>query len=186
MKKINHKKKENCSKKRNYFYLFFKLAFILLLIYGVSRFKPLIIVAIFEIIDFFKNILKQAIPYIPIDFVFILGITASYYYGFTYGLIIFILGVLNRIVMSCIEARHISKAIRHIPLFLAASFLREFNFFFVAVALLIINYILKYWFKIAVHNVELDKVPYNIVNFFGGTILFYFIYILYYYLPFLA
>ncbi len=187
MFKHKHKRESvKQSQRKKYFYLFSKLALFVFLFYLFYSFKPLIIILVFELLDFFKNLLKQTIPYLPLDCVFVFGVTASYYYGFIYSVIIFFLGILNRIIMSCIEVRHISKAIRHIPIFFLVTFFISFNFFIVAMAALIINYFLKYLLKIAQGDIDIEKTQFYIVNFILATITFYFISILYFYLPFLA
>lgn len=151
-------------------------------------FKPLIIIILFEILDFIKLIIKQFFPFIYLDFVFVLGITATYYYGFLYGIIIFILGIINRAIMSCLEQRHLKKIIRHIPIFYLLTIFKNLNsnnFFYISFILLILNYILKYGLKIAKQELEFEKTPFHLINFILATLFFYIVSILYEYLPYL-
>lgn len=166
--------------------LIFKLLAIIIIVNLFSKYKPLIILAVFELLDFMKNIIKQSVPYMPIDLVFIFGITASYYYNPWFGVIIFFLGVVNRAIMSNIEFRHMSKGVRHIPLFFAASFLGAFPFFNAAFALLVLNYVLKFLLKIATYQTIFEKSHYNTVNFCMATLFFYLLSMIYFYFPFLA
>ncbi|MEM2131209.1 MAG: hypothetical protein QXR96_01670 [Candidatus Woesearchaeota archaeon] len=131
------------------------------------------------------------IPYSPIDFVFLFGITASYYYGFIYGLVIFFLGTLNRIILSSFQFRHLSKGIRHIPLFYLSFIVgkgiifKNYGFFNIALILLIFNYILKFLLKIAKNDLEIEKTHFHVVNFFLSILGFYLVSIIYEYIPFL-
>ncbi len=169
-------------------YLAFKLLVILILFYFFMRFKPFIILLVFEITDLIKNIAKQSLPYIPIDFVFLFGMLAAYYYGFIYSVAIFVMGVINRIIMSAINFRHMSKGVRHIPLFFFCTLLKNqnLNFFSTAVLLLAANYVLKYGLNIAFAKWEFDKIHYHLVNISDALFFFYLMYKLYSYFPFLA
>jgi hypothetical protein len=171
-----------------YAYLILKIILLVALFYMLSRYKPFILVIAFEILDFAKNVLKQTIPYIPLDLVFIFGLAASYYYGFIFGVIIFFLGILNRLIMTCLEFRHVSKIVRHLTLFFVISLLSPYvNFFMAAIALLIINYILKYGLRIARGQLaEFDKTHFHVINFIGALAFLYLIYVIYAYMPFLA
>jgi len=166
--------------------LIFKFILILIFLNFSARFKPIFIIAAFEILDFFKNIVKQSIQYFPLDLVFIFGITGSYYYSPWVGVTVFLLGVINRAVMSSIEFRHLSKGVRHIPLFFVTQYLHGLPFFTAAMTLLVSNYVLKYILKIATYQPLFDKSHYNTVNFVLATIMFYLLSMIYYYFPFLA
>ncbi|MEM3374280.1 MAG: hypothetical protein QW757_02595 [Candidatus Woesearchaeota archaeon] len=186
-------RKRTCKKQYSlnvYFSLISKIVLFIILLVIFSNFKPLIIILIFELLDFFKVIFKQFFPYIPVDFVFVFGLTASYYYGFVYGLIIFCLGIINRAILSCLELRHLTKAIRHLPIFYLSTIFRGIsffnnNFFYVAFTLLCLNYLLKYGFKIARADLDFEKTPFHVINFFLAIIVFYLISMIYFYLPFL-
>jgi hypothetical protein len=179
-------RKEKPSSSKQYVYLLLKILILFIILRIFAWFKPLILIVIFEIFDFFKTVLRRCFPFIPVDLEFIFGVTAAYYYGFVYSVVIFILSVLNRILLSSIEIRHISKAMRHIPLFFIATFFRFYPFFWVAMILLAMNYMFKFLIETLTSQPIIEKVQYNMLNFLSATILFYFISILYYYIPFLA
>jgi hypothetical protein len=164
----------------------FRILIIILLIYFLSKHKSLIIVLIFEILDLIKNILRPALPYMPLDIVFVFGVAASYYYNLYIGVLIFILGIVNRVIFICLEPRHVTKAIRHIPLFIITSLYSSNSFFTVAALMLTLNYLLKYGFNIARGDFRFDKFHYNIANYLSSLVFFYLIDIVYFYLPFLC
>jgi hypothetical protein len=183
---MQYKKKTKTFWNKNYTYILLKIFVLIVIFYCISIYKPLIIVIVFEALDFLKNILKQIIPELPIDFAFVFGITASYYYSPYVAFIIFFLGVLNRVIMLNIERRHFIKTFRHFLFFLLVPFFRGFNFILVSITCISLNYILKYVFKFSTHNVELNKIPFHFINYFGSIFLFYMIYTIYSYFPFLA
>jgi hypothetical protein len=162
-----------------------KIAALILLVYVFFQYKPLIIIILFEILDIIKNIIKHHTPLTPIDLVFIFGIAGAYYYHFLIGLIIFVLGVVNRTIMLNIEIRHVSKGWRHILLFFIVTFMTSTPFFQVAFMMLVINYALKYILFIF-QGIPFDKVVFHIINFTLATMSFYLIHMIYYYMPFLA
>ena len=165
----------------------YKLVLIFLLVMLLLRHKALLIIIIFEVLDWTKNVVKQSFPYFPLEIRFIFGVTASYYYSPYIGIIIFFLGLINRTMLS-LEIMHIVKAIRHIPLFFLVQFLQpRSDFFTVAMIALTLNYIMKYVFRIAKDpETMFDSAVYLFTNYFIGALLFYLISILYFYLPFLA
>ena len=111
----------------------------------------------------------------------------SYFYGPIIGVIIFGLGLLNRILLLSLELRHCVKCVRHFIFFFTVPFLRQWPFFTIAVVMLFSNYILKYGFKIAQGDLGyFDKFHYHITNFTASTLMFYLIYIIYSYIPLLA
>ncbi len=186
MKPTKHSKNKNTQKPKKYVYLLFKLLVFIILFKIVSIYKAFIIVLIFEVFDFFKTVLKQTIPYSPIDFEFIFGITVSYYYNPLFGVLIFFLSVINRTLLSCIEIRHITKSLRHVPLYFLITLFRGINFFWAAMIMLVLNYVLKYLFNFIKGDFSLSKTSFNVINFLMSTISFYLIYSIYYYFPFLA
>jgi hypothetical protein len=167
-------------------YFLFKLIIVGLLIVFLSKYKPLILVLIFEVLDFFKTVLKQTIPFTPIDLEFIFGITVSYYYSPLYGILIFFLSVVNRTLLSCIQIRHMEKSVRHVPLYFLISILTFLNFFVAAFAMLVTNYILKYFLNYLKGDMSFNKSPYNFISFFLSMTSFYLINTIYYYFPILA
>jgi hypothetical protein len=179
-------RKQKIPNSRHILYLLFKLTVIVILFFLIAKYKALILVLLFEVLDFFKTVLRRCIPFLPIDFEFIFGITVAYYYGFIYSIIIYCLSIINRTILSSIELRHISKGIRHIPLFFFATFLHIYPFFPVAMVLLVINYLFKFLLKISTLQPLIEKTQYNIINFLAASFFFYMISVIYYYLPFLA
>ena len=166
--------------------LLMKVLFLLGFLFVLSKYKPLIILGLFEILDWTKIVLKKTIPYIPLDLVFVFGLTASYFYSPWFGVIIFLLGVLNRVVLLSIELRHCTKCVRHFIFFFIVPFYSDVNFFTIAIIMLSLNYILKYTFNIARGKIgEFDKFHFHLTNFSGATILFYLIGVIFDYLPFL-
>lgn len=165
----------------------YKVVLALLLILLALRHKSLIIIILFELLDWTKNIVKHAFPYFPLEVRFIFGVTASYYYSPFIGIIIFCLGIVNRTMLH-LDIMHIVKAIRHIPLFFLVQFLQsKSDFFTVAMIALTLNYVMKYVFRIAKDpETMFDSAIYLFTNYFIGTLLFYLISVIYYYLPFLA
>ncbi|NTV23239.1 MAG: hypothetical protein HGA85_02595 [Nanoarchaeota archaeon] len=168
-------------------YLLVKIATIALLLFLVSKFKPIILIAAFEILDFAKVMAKPFFPCIPLDLEFVFGIAAAYFYGPVYAVAIFLLSVINRILLSCIEFRHLIKSLRHIPAFFAMPFLRFMPFFEVAMLVLVINTLIKIAIGIPVEEMAVvRKFPIYAANFFLITVFFYMIHMIYHYLPILA
>ena len=165
----------------------YKIVLVFFLAMLVLRHKALIIIILFELLDWTKNIVKHAFPYFPLEVRFIFGVTASYYYSPFIGIIIFCLGIVNRTMLH-LDIMHIVKAIRHIPLFFLVQFLQSrSDFFTVAMIALTSNYVMKYVFRIAKDpETMFDSAIYLFTNYFIGTLLFYLISVIYYYLPFLA
>jgi hypothetical protein len=181
-------------KPKHYLYVFLKLLILgLLFFFFFSRYKPLILILIFEAFDLLKNTCEQKGVFghasfnLPVDLIFIFGITASYYYGFGVGLIVFLMGILNRIVFSRLEIRHIAKLSRFFFLFLIITLLKGINFFYAAMILLIVNNILKFiseiWFS---GVIAIEKYYYYLMNFIASIFFFYIISVLYAAFPFLA
>jgi hypothetical protein len=164
----------------------YKILIILILLYFLSKYKFLIIILAFEILDFLKVYMRQSLNYFPIEFRFIFGIAASYYYHPIYGVIIFCIGIVNRAIMLKIEIMDIIKAVRHIPLFYLVYFFKGHNFFTLAMLALTLNYIMKYTLNIAHDRKGYDDIIYLVINYSTATVLFYFIYVIYTYLRFLV
>ena len=183
--KLNRKKNSKKNSLRETLLVTLKILGVILIIYIFSRYKPLLILVAFEILDLIKNVIKHVQPFTPVDFVFIFGITGSFFYSPIIGIIVFILGILNRTFMLHIEFRHIEKAWRHIPLFFIITLLRGQSFIVAATLMLVINYILKYLLYM-IQGIPFDKVFFHITNFTLSSLCFYLIHMVYFYLPFLA
>ena len=163
--------------------LIIKLVFLYFVLNLLSKHKALIIILLFEMLDITKIFLRKTYPYIPIDFVFVFGITASYYFSPFIALLIFSLGVLNRILLFCIEERHLTKAVRHVFFYFFISIL-PFGFFTSASIVLTLNYVLKYGFNIARSRMySFDKTSFHIANYIGSTLIFYLIFVVCSYFP---
>ena len=165
----------------------YKTILALFLVLLALRHKALIIIILFELLDWSKNIVKHAFPYFPLEVRFIFGVTASYYYSPFIGIIIFCLGLVNRTMLH-LDIMHIVKAVRHIPLFFLVQFLQSrSDFFTVAMIALTLNYVMKYVFRIAKDpETMFNSAIYLFTNYFIGVLLFYLISVIYYYFPFLA
>ena len=165
----------------------YKFVLALFLVLLALRHKALIIIILFEILDWTKNVVKHTLPYFPLEIRFVFGVTASYYYSPYIGIIIFCLGIINRTMLH-LEIMHIVKAIRHIPLFFFVQFLQtRSDFFIVAMIALTLNYVMKYVFRIAKDpETMFDSAIYLFTNYFIGALLFYLISVIYFYFPFLA
>jgi hypothetical protein len=146
---------------------------------------PLFFVLLFEVLDFIKSALRKTFPFVPLDIEFVLGITVSYFFNPLWGILIFFLSVINNIIFMNVELRHITKGVRHIPLFFLISTMRNVNFFFAAFLLLTINYLLKYGLNIATGELDnFRRFPFSAINYLCATVCFYFINTVNSYLPF--
>ena len=163
-----------------------RFSLLAVLAYLVALYKPMVLVAAFEVLDLFKNFLKRTFSFIPLDLVFVFGITASYLYHPVFAVLIFLLGIVNRAVTFTLEARHVLKFIRHMALFTLVIFFRDYELFVAGTLMLVINYILKYSFNLFNRQVYFfEKSPFHITNFVGSMLLFYVLATLYEYFPFL-
>ena len=154
-----------------------KILLPLVLLYIIFRYKPLLLIIFFEILDITKLlILRKRFGEFPIDLVFIFGIAGAYYYNFLIALLIFVLGIINRLEVAHIRDRHITKCIRHFTLFFLAFLLNTYSFFTLATFLQLINYLVKYSFSMMKSdNSIFNKSTYHVFNFITSLILFYFI-----------
>ncbi|MCM2325166.1 MAG: hypothetical protein NDI94_01780 [Candidatus Woesearchaeota archaeon] len=175
------------SKKRDYkiLYLIFKIILIALVIKLSSTYRSIVLLFLFEIIDVWKTILRRTIPFIPIDFEFIFGITASYFFSPVLGVVIFIMSLINRFLLLSIEPRHIVKIIRHPLLFFGISFMGSIPFFWAAFIMLGLNYLLKFLLNAVFLDETPEKMLYHGVNFTASTIIFYLIHMLHFYVSFI-
>jgi hypothetical protein len=157
----------------------------LIILYIIFNYKPLIIIMFFEFFDLIKLlILRKNLSQFPIDFVFVFGIAAAYYYGFLISIIIFVLGIINRMQVDHIKDRHVTKCIRHFTLFFLAFLLNEYSFFTLAVFLQLLNYFIKYGVSIIKSDSAIfDKSIFHIFNFVSSIILFYLIELFFDYFP---
>ncbi len=179
-------KNKKPSSLKNKYACLIQIILLLFIILIFTQYKPLLLILVFEIVELIKVLIKQKTKQFPIDFVFVFGITASYFYSPIIGFVIFFLGVHNRKLMKTIKSRHITKGVRHLTLFLIVSLLRSFPFFSAAVLMLMINYAFKYLIGILFLSENVfDKALYHITNFIGSTVLFQIISILYQNLRFL-
>ena len=184
-KKVKSKKSKKQESFRETLFVTLKILGVMIVIFVFSRYKPLLILVTFEILDLIKNVIKHVQPFTPVDFVFIFGMAGSYYYSPIIGIVVFILGVLNRTFMLHIEFRHIEKAWRHIPLFFVVTLLRGQTFVVAATLMLVVNYLLKYVLYFF-QGMPFDKVFFHVTNFTLSSLCFYLIHMFYFYLPFLA
>ncbi|MFH2020704.1 MAG: hypothetical protein ABIJ34_04780, partial [archaeon] len=162
-----------------------KLALLFIIVLLFSKYKIVIFLLAFELSDIFKISLKRRQADMALDLVFIFGITAAFYYNFFTSIQVFFLGIINRVIMSTIQVRHIVKIGRHIPLFLIASFLKMYSFFYIALILLVFNYVVKYAIETFIEGCpRFDKIHYHATNFCVSIILFYIIGLLYSLFPF--
>ena len=186
MPKKSSKKQPKFRLSKNQWNAIYNSLIIILLFYFLSKYKFLIIILAFEILDFLKVYIRQSLNYFPIEFRFIFGIAASYYYHPIYGVIIFCIGIINRAIMLKIELTDVTKAVRHIPLFYIVCLFQGYNFFTLSMLALTLNYILKYTLNIAHDRKGYDDIIYLVINYSTATVLFYFIYVIYTYLNFLV
>ena len=122
-----------------------KILFSLVILYVIFKYKPIILIILFLISDIIKlTILRKKFQEFPLDLVFVFGVTISYYYNFLPSILVFILGIINRVEVAHIKDRHITKCIRHFTLFFLASLLDFYQFFTLATFLLLLNYVVKY------------------------------------------
>jgi hypothetical protein len=158
----------------------------LVLFYAFFKYKPLIILILFEFFDLTKLlILRKNFSQFPLDFVFVFGVAAAYYYGFLISIIIFVLGIINRMQVDHIRDRHITKSIRHFSLFFLAFILNNYSFFTLAVFLQLLNYFIKYGIFILNSDTAIfEKSVFHVFNFISSIILFYFIEIFFDYFAF--
>lgn len=154
-----------------------KIILPLLILFILFRYKPLLLLIIFEIFDFTKLlVLRKRFTQFPLDLMFVFGITAAYYYGFLIAIVVFVLGIINRMQVSHIEGRHVTKCIRHFTLFFLTSLLNKYSFFNLAAFMQLLNYILKYSVLILSSDTGIfEKSIYHIFNFITSLILFYII-----------
>lgn len=154
-----------------------KILLPLTLLYIIFRYQPLLLIIFFEIFDLTKLlILRKRFKEFPTDIVFVFGITAAYYYGFLISIIIFILGIINRLEVDHIKDRHVTKCIRHFTLFFLASLLTGYSFFTLSTFLLLLNYLVKYSISMMESdNTIFDKSLFHVFNFISSIVLFYFI-----------
>lgn len=164
-------------KLKNVLKLVFKIFSPLIILFIIFRYKPLLLIIFFEIFDLTKLlILRKKFKEFPTDIVFVFGITAAYYYGFLIAIIIFILGIINRLEVAHIKDRHITKCIRHFTLFFLASLLTGYSFFTLSTFLLLLNYLVKYGISmIESDNSIFNKSIFHVFNFISSIVLFYFI-----------
>ena len=152
-----------------------KITLPLILLYIVFKYKPLILLIIFEIFDLTKLlILRKRFTQFPLDLMFVFGVTAAYYYGFLIAIIVFTLGIINRMQVEHIKGRHVTKCIRHFTLFFLASLLNKYSFFTLAASLQLLNYLVKYSTSILRSDSAIfKKSVYHIFNFISSLILFF-------------
>ena len=163
-----------------------KSMIIVIVIFLISKHKALFFLLSFEALQLWKLSMKDAGD-ISVDLVFIFGVAGSYYYGMLVGIAVFMLGIINRAYKYRLESRHVYKAGRILPLIVAASLLGQYDFFLLAVALLMISYILKYLIDaILCGCIDLEKTHYHIINIFLSLVFFYIIDIVYRTIPFLV
>jgi len=164
---------------------FFKIISPMLILYIIFKYKPLILIIIFEIFDLTKLlILRKKFTQFPLDLVFVFGITAAYYCNFLVAIIIFVLGIINRLEVAHIKDRHVTKCIRHFTLFFLSSLLNSYSFFTLATFLQLLNYLVKYGLSMRKSDsVIFEKSIYHVFNFISSVILFYFIEVLVQYFP---
>ena len=66
-----------------------KIVLPLIILFILFRYKPLILLIIFEILDLSKlMILRKRFLQFPLDLVFVFGVTAAYYYSFLISVIV--------------------------------------------------------------------------------------------------
>ena len=124
------------------------------------------IMGTYYILDVIKNIMRKTMLYFPLDLAYIFGVTLAYHYNFSMGVFIYVLSLINKIILGRIQVRHLANSLRLIPIFFIASKFTMFPFLIVASILLIINYILKYVFRIAVRSSNAyDTLPFHIANY---------------------
>jgi hypothetical protein len=165
--------------------LVIKSLVVVLAVYFLFRHKALFFLLAFELLQIWKISIKDSHD-VSIDLVFIFGVAGAYYYHVFVGLAVFVLGVINRASINKLEARHIYKAGRILPLIVTASFLLQYSFFPMAVALLLINYVLKYLVDAIVYGcIDLEKTHYHAINIFLSLVMFFFIELIYRTLPIL-
>lgn len=154
-----------------------KITLSMILLFVIFRYEVLLLIIFFEIIDILKLILfRTRKVQFPVDFVLVFGITAAYYYNYISAIIIFALGIMNRVETEHIKGRHMTKCIRHFILFYLARLLSSFSFFTLAVFLLLINYLLKYFMAFMQSDEGIyKKLIYHIFNFTASAALFFLI-----------
>jgi hypothetical protein len=159
-------KKKNKKSNYNYINLIYKGFLFFLILFILLKYKPLIFVILFEVLDVIKNIMRKTMLYFPLDLAYIFGVTLAYHYNFSMGVFIYVLSLINKIILGRIQVRHLANSLRLIPIFFIASKFTMFPFLIVASILLIINYILKYVFRIAVRSSNAyDTLPFHIANY---------------------
>ncbi len=169
-------RQKNVKHRQIIFYLA-KILLPLLLVYILFRYKPVIPIMVFVLLDIIKlQILRKRFNQFPLDLVFVFGIAIAYYYSFLPSILVFILGILNRMQVEHIQGRHVTKCIRHFTLFFLASLLNFYQFFTLAAFLLLVNYVVKYGLALLDSDDSIyEKSIYHIFNFTSSLILFFII-----------
>lgn len=166
--------------------IFISKLFILgILLFFFSKYKPLLLIIIFEILDLWKTVLQRAFPQLPLNLDFIFGVTASYFFSPLVGIIIYLLAIVNRIIFFAITYRHLAKGIRYLFLFILIPYLKFIDFYLLAIIILVLNYVIKYIGSFFFGPFELEDTFYDAVNFLLSSVVFYLISMLHFYLPFL-
>ena len=152
-----------------------KIVLPLIILFILFRYKPLILLIIFEILDLLKlMILRKRFLQFPLDLVFVFGVTAAYYYSFLISVIVFILGIINRIEVAHIKDRHVTKCIRHFTLFFLTTILTNYPFFTLATFILLLNYVIKYYVSFMWFDGKMYlKSFFHIFNFIVSLVLFF-------------
>jgi hypothetical protein len=149
---------------------------LILLIFFYFIKKELVIVIIFTFFDFIKSIFKVKFKFVPIDLIYIFGVTASYFYNPFYSFLILIIGNFNRIAFGFFQSRHFSSSVRDIILFFISFFLKDFSFINVAIILIGLKYVLKFISDLVFLNkIFFEKFHFYIINIGTSLLIFYLI-----------
>jgi hypothetical protein len=175
LNKIKHLVEEHPSEKktRNILPKMFSIILTLLVLAVINR--ALILVAIFEVVDFIKHTIKFKTHFFPIDFHLIFGITVTYFYSPVYGFMIILLAQINRFIFGFFDTRYFTESIRSALLFLIIPFFKMYPYYYVAIGALTAKYIIHYATEfIVTRRLSFDKIYFHSINYIGSWAIFYF------------
>ena len=107
--------------------------------------RPVFVVALFIILDIYKNILEIKIPkqYLPIKISEIGIITASFMFSYVCGLVLVAVYIFNKIYFTRIKVEDLYDAPILMMVSLLADFLSLHNYIVIGISLFVLRYILS-------------------------------------------
>ncbi|MBN2367799.1 hypothetical protein JXC34_02180 [Candidatus Woesearchaeota archaeon] len=152
------------------------LAPLLLVLFLYIIKKEFFFVLIYYFVDTAKNIFKVKFRFFPIDLSFIFGVSAVYFYGPIYSLLILLIADINRLVYGFFEQRHVLSTIHEVFLFFLAVLFIRAEFLTYAAIMLFLKYISRILFNLVIPSETIfRKLHFYLINTVCSMILFYII-----------